>query len=319
MKTIFFTLFFFSASLVSLHAEVIDQVVAVVNNDVITLSEVNEAGKMLFQRVTAQAKPGELSAALTQVRNKVIEDMINKKIMEQHAEQRQIIVSEEELDAALAQVLSRSNATMAQFRQEINAMGMSETQYRDSLRIRILQSKLVNAEVRSRIVISEDQIIDYYDTHYTEQVQGGGYYILQIGFQADSKAENSADARARAERVLSLAKKGEDFKMLAKKYSDLPSAADGGDIGVFLRDDMAETMQAAILKLHPGEISDIVKLGNSFQIFKLLSSQEGEIVTKISYEDAKDEIQEILYEQEIKSKYDEWIQSMREQAYVKIL
>lgn len=304
------------------NAEVVDRVLAVVNDEVITLSEVNEQGRAAFQRITEQAPANEVDTVIGQARAKLIEEMIDKKIMEQKAKEMQITVSEEEINAAIDRILERSNATAADFQLELDKMGISEAQYRDGLRVRILQSKLVNTEVRSKIIISEEQIIDYYDSHFTEQVHGGGYYILQLGFtwpEGGGAEAAKADAMARAERVHSLAIKGQDFKDLAKKYSNLPSAADGGDLGVFAPDDMAGAMRDAITALRPGEISGIVEIGTSFQIFKLLSSQEGEIVTKVPYEQAKQEIQETLYEQEIKKKYDEWIHSMREQAYVKIL
>jgi peptidyl-prolyl cis-trans isomerase SurA len=99
----------------------------------------------------------------------------------------------------------------------------------------------------------------------------------------------------------------------------LPSAADGGDIGLFKKDEMAAYMKDVILAMHPGEISPIVEAGNAFQFFKLLSMRDGDIVVKAPYETVREEIRDILYRQEMEEQYNIWVKSLREKAYIKIL
>lgn len=306
-------------------ANIIDSCVAVVNDDVITLSEVNEAGKPMFQRVAEQVSPEQLADALKQARQTVIEKLIEKRLLVQQAEQMQISVSDEDVERALAQILERNSTTMEQFKSELARMGMDEQQYRDNLRDQLLGSKLINYEVRSKVIVPEERIIDYYDQHYTEQVGAGGYYILQIGVTLDKEGmpadpvEATKAARKKAERILSLAMGGQDFKQLARQYSDLPSAVDGGDIGAFQEDEMAEYMRDAVTSLKPGEISPVVESPNGYMLFKLLSSQEGKIITKVPYESVKEEIRNTLYQQEMEKRYDTWLEEIRNQAYIKIL
>ncbi len=304
-------------------AEIVDRSVAVVNNDIITLSEVNEIGKPLFQRVAEQTPPSELGEALLQARKTVIEKLIDKKILLQEAKRYNITVSDEEVDTALLRILERNRTTVEQFRKEIATMGLDEKQYKEDLKDQILSSKLVNIAVRSRVIVPEEKIIDYYDMHYTERVGDGGYYILQIGSSWDPTAPDlkaaKKEAKNKAERVHSLADAGKDFKELARQYSDLPSAVDGGDIGVFQEEEMAPAMRNTITALKPGEISTIIETPSGYQIFKLLSSQEGQIITKVPYESVKEEIRETIYQQEIETLYKNWMKEMREQAYIKIL
>lgn len=306
-------------------ANVIDSCVAVVNNDVITLSEVNEAGKPIFKRIAEQVSPGQLAEALKQARKTIINKLIDKKLLLQQAKMMQISVSDEEVDQALARLLERNNTSMDRFRQELTKMGMTEEQYRQNLREQALGSKLINYEVRSKIIIPEASILDYYDNHYTEQINSGGYYILQIGITLDGKGmpedRELADqlARKKITKIRKLALKGQDFKQLAREYSDLPSASDGGDIGAFQKDEMAAYMKNAVTSLTPGEISPVVKSPNGFMLFKLLSSQEGEIITKIPYDQVKDEIQATLYKQEMAKRYETWLDDIHNQAYIKIL
>ena len=309
----------------SVQANIIDSCVAVVNDDVITLSEVNEAGKPIFQRIAEQVPPEQLAEALKQARQTVIDKLIEKRLLVQQAEQMHISVSDEDVDRALAQMLERNATSREQFKSELARMGVDEDQYRENLRDQILGSKLINYEVRSKVIVPEEQIIDYYDQHYTEQVGAGGYYILQIGVTLDKEgmpadpAEAKKVAKKKAERILSLAMGGQDFKQLARQYSDLPSAVDGGDIGAFRKDEMAEYMRDAVTSLKPGEISPVVESPNGYMLFKLLSSQEGKIITKVPYESVKEEIRSTLYQQEMEKRYDFWLKEIRSQAYIKIL
>lgn len=304
-------------------ADIVDRVVAVVNDDVITMSEVNQEGKALFRRIAEQIPPDRLEEALQQARQNVVEELIDKKILQQEARKYDLKVTDEEVDRALKRILERNNTTMEQFRSELAAMGMNEQQYRENLRSQILSSKLVNMEVRSKVIIPEEKIIDYYDTHYMERMGDGGYYLLQIGINIDPDIPDPerarTEARKKAEQIRERALAGEDFKELAKKYSDLPSAADGGDIGVFKADEMAPAMREAVINLKPGEISAIVETTSGFQIFKLLSSKQGQIVARAPYDEVKEEIRNILYQQETKELFDHWLKKMRENAYIKIL
>lgn len=307
----------------NLSAEVVDRCVAIVNDDIITLSEVNEIGKPFFQRIAEQTPAGELSEALLQARKNIIEKLIEKKILLQEAKRFNITVSDEEVESALQRILERNQTSMERFHQEIKTLGMDENQYKEDLRDQILSSKLVNIAVRSKVIVPEEKIIDYYDMHYTERVGDGGYYILQIGFSWDPNAPDlktaKMEAKKKAQQVHDLAVSGEDFKELARQYSDLPSAVDGGDIGVFREDEMAPAMRKAVTALQPGQVSGIVETPSSYQILKLLSSQEGQIITKVPYESVKEEIRETLYQQEMQLLYQNWMKEMREHAYIKIL
>ena len=102
-------------------------------------------------------------------------------------------------------------------------------------------------------------------------------------------------------------------------FRSLPSAADGGDLGSFQPDEMAASMREIVLKLKPGEVSPIIETENGYQFFKLVSSQEGEIIAKESYESVKEQIREKLYQQAMEQRFNEWLKSIREKAYIKIL
>jgi peptidyl-prolyl cis-trans isomerase SurA len=305
-------------------ANVVDRSVAVVNNDTITLSEVNEMGKSFFKKIADETPPNQLAETLQQARRKVIDKLIDKKLMLQEAKKLGVQVSDQEVENALQRVLTNNNTTKEQLIKELAAMGMNESQYREELREQVLSSKLINHEVRTKVVISEEAILDYYDTHFTTKAGGSGYYIYQIGCTWGTMNQNGAtptknEAEEKVKKAHKLALAGDDFKELAKKYSDLPSAGDGGDIGNFQQDEMAPYMRDAVVKLKSGETSSIVEAENGYHFFKLVSKGEGKIVASEPYESVKEQIREKLMQQAMERRFSDWLQSIREKAYIHIL
>lgn len=300
-------------------ADLVDRVVAVVNDDVITMSEVNEEGKDFFKKITSQAPAAQLDDALRRAREEILNNLIDKKLIAQEAAKQGITVSDDEITAAAEQMLSNNNITKEELIAQLGQMGRSYDSYLTTLQSQILQSKLVNYDIQSKIVITDDMILDYYDTNYTKHVTKGGYYLMQMGFTWDEKSTNKMDAKKRAERVHTLVVNGQDFRTLAQKFSELPSAADGGDLGVFEEDEMAPYMRDAVIELKPGAISEVIETPSAYQFFKLLSSQDGQIVVQASFASVKDEIRKKLYDEKLKAEFENWAKTLRENAYIKKL
>jgi peptidyl-prolyl cis-trans isomerase SurA len=306
-------------------AEIIDRSVAFVNNEVITLSEVNELGESLLERITRQAPPEQLQNALQQARMAVIEQIIDKKLLRREADKYNITVSEREIDNAIENIIARNKTSREELIKEINRMEISEEKYKEDLHDQILQSKLVNIAVHSKVVVTEEEIADYYNTNFAKEIGDGGYHILQIGVsynhdQNSGSGENGgATAKEKIEQIRKQAMAGADFRKLAGEHSDLPSSAYGGDIGVFQKKEMAPFMDKAVSELEPGGISEIVETETGLQIFKLVSRQNGQSTSKIPLATVKEDIRETLYQQKSSELYENWIKDIRQQAYIRIL
>jgi peptidyl-prolyl cis-trans isomerase SurA len=303
-------------------AEYVDRVVAVVNNEVITLSEVEKEGRNLFDRIRAQAPADEIQMALDKGRQDVLNSLIDKMIVRQKAVELSITVDEAEIDSAIEQILARNNATLQDFRKELAMMNILEEDYRNNLRDQILQSKLIGNQVRSRIVVIEDDIKEFYLKEYTEEKGESGYNILQMGFSWQKEKSGfgtKEEALAKAEEIRARVVAGESFTELAKSYSNLPSANDGGNIGFIKKEEMAAYMRETVMAMHPGEISPIVETDYAFQFFKLLAVRDGDLIIKAPYESVKDEIRDMLYRQKMQEQYAEWVKSLREQAYIEVI
>jgi len=311
-------------TLTNASAGVVDRSVAVVNNDTITLSEVNELGQSYFKKVSEETPPDQLADALYKARRAVIEKLIDRKLMVQEAKKLNIQVSDQDVDGAIQRILTSNKSTMEEFRKELRSMGMSEKQYREEMRDQILSSRLINYEVRTKVVIPEEKILDYYDTHFVGQAEGGGYYLQQIGAiwgtaLANGTVPTQEEAKEKIQKAYALAQKGEDFKELAREYSDLPNAQDGGELGMFQFDELAAYIREAVSNVKTGDLSPIVATGNGFVFFKVVSTEKGKIVAKAPYEEVKDQIREKLSQQAMEARFKDWMQSIREKAYIKIL
>jgi peptidyl-prolyl cis-trans isomerase SurA len=322
LHIIFLLLFLLWPSFVA--AELVDRVVAEVNDDVITLSELETAGDSYFDRIREKAPARELNTALRQAREEVLDSLIDKMLLNQAAGKMSVSVSEAEIDTAVDQILARNKATIKEFRKELESMHMTEQKFRDDLHDQILQSKMINFQVRSRIVIIEEDIKEYYQKEYTREEGESGYYILQMGFTWEKQGNlvmpgtvAKQDARKRAEEIRTRVLDGESFKELAKSFSNLPSAKDGGDIGMIKKEEMAPYMRDTVLAMRPGEISPIVETESGYQFFKLLSVRDGDMVVLAPYESVRDEIRDRLYQQEMEEQYDIWVKELREKAYIK--
>ena len=302
-----------------LSAAIIDRVVAVVNYDIITLSEFNEESRDTLQRIADQAPPNELAGALQNARQDILSRMIDRKITVQKAEAMNISVSDAEIDATLETILARNKATREDLVKELAARGITETAYRASLREQILFSKLVSYQVNSKIVITEEKAREYYNTRYMQELPTHGYYLLQIGLGVSGGRDGQEQARNKAVEVREAAINGQGFNQLAATYSDLPSAVDGGDIGVIQEDEMAPDMLRTVAALQPGDISPVMETASGFIFFKLLGVNRDGTITRAPFDSVKEEIFIILRKEEQEKLYSKWVEELREEAYIKEL
>ncbi|MBC8317976.1 MAG: SurA N-terminal domain-containing protein [Desulfobulbaceae bacterium] len=301
--------------------EIIDRVVAVVNDDIIALSELNEEGAAMYRRIHQEVPADQAEDAVKEVQKQILSELIDQLLISQRAAQRGINVDDTEIDAAVDRILSRNDTSVEQFREELEKMGSNEKSYRNKLRNQILRSKLISYEIRSKIVITDRQIQEFYQRQLSDIKTDEGYHLLQFGcnWGEDSRSGSPEEAHMRAIQLRDMVLAGSNFNDLAKEYSDLPSSADGGDIGVFAKDELADYMWEAIQGLNPGDISNIIRTPSGYQFFKLISSKQGNIVTQAPLASVKDEIRTQLYDQELEEKFNNWVKQLRQHSYVEEL
>ena len=284
--------------------ELVDRIVAVVNDDVIIGSELDEA----VSRV----------AAGDSAKRQILEDLINEKLMEQQIAEAKINVSETDLDRAVADILRTNNITEAELQAAIDARGMSMKQYRKDLRAQLIRLKLIDAKVRSRVVIPEAEIKAEYERQSRAEAKEEMVTIRHIFLRwsdansAKAKAETIQAALAARQRVLD----GEDFQAVAKELSEGPTASAGGDLGEMNRKQMLPELAKGIEGLKAGELTMPLETDTGVHVVLLESTRAQGSST---YADSRSKIYQTLYQREIEAQMQVWLEELRKQAAVSIL
>lgn len=321
IKTLLLAAFLVLLPLNHAHAVLVDRVVAIVNDDVITLSEVEQQGRKLFQQIARQVPSSELEKDLDKARKEVLSSLIDKTLVEQRAKALNISVDAKEVDMAMGTVAAENHLDVATLKSKLVAQGISVEDYRKQLKWQILQSKIINYEIRSKIVITEDKARQYYQHQDLHDIKDG-YHILQIGLQwGQGKKYPTKDmAMAQARQLEKMLAEDQGFSELARRYSDLPSASDGGDLGFFAKKELAPFMKKAILKMKPGDTSPIIEASdNTLQILKLLSIKSGNSIERPPFKSVKEEIIHKLQDKELDKQFARWLKDIRTQAYIKTI
>ncbi|MBI2486812.1 MAG: peptidylprolyl isomerase [Deltaproteobacteria bacterium] len=286
-------------------AELMDKIVAVVNDDLITLSELNEMAVKVNSNPDA---PKEDQRA-------VLDQMIELKLLDQEAKKLGLSVSEREVDAAIEAVKRQYNLTDEQMDEVLKKQNLTPEAFREQWRFQILGNKVIGTQVKGQIAVTEDEIKKYYEENYGEHDTGKEMHIAHILIPFDSPAEKEK-ARDLALEITEKARSGEDFGELAKKYSnDTVSAERGGDLGFVQKGDLVASLEEAIKEMPVGEISDPVESPSGFHVIKVLDKRES---SEISIDDAREEIKQKIYRQKAESALKTWVEGVRKTAYIEV-
>ncbi|MBF0507349.1 MAG: peptidylprolyl isomerase [Deltaproteobacteria bacterium] len=299
-------------------AEVLDRIVAIVNDDVITYSELSDKLMPVLQRMQLDPRLSENQEKIYTITQSALDLMINQKLAEKEIERLKVKVSEQEVAAALAKAKQDNFMTENDLERMLKAKGMTIKDYQQEIREEILKAKLLNSEIKAKIVIPEEKIKEYYQKNkdqFEGQNQVGVKHIF-IGIPENATATAKHEARKKAETVLEKLRAGADFAKIAAEYSEAPTAREGGDLGLVREEDMSAEMKNAISKLKKGEPSDILETATGLQILMVTKRSDGRQKT---LEDVRDTIHEKLYREELKQRYDIWLKGLKDKSYIKII
>jgi peptidyl-prolyl cis-trans isomerase SurA len=296
---------------------VTNAIVAVINDDIITLHEVNREAQPAISE--AEKKGAVNDAAKASIRRTILDRLIEKKLTGQKVKELNIRVSEEEVRQAIDDVRKQNNIPSQEaLVAALAGQGLSFDQYRGQLQEQIEKLKLVSMEVRAKVLVSETETREYYAANQAKYTEEESFRARHIFFKTGEKAsqEEIQSAKKTALAVQADAKSGKDFAELAKKFSEDPAARkDGGDLGSFKKGDMQPELEKTILSLKTGEVSDLVSTPIGFHIIKLESRLTG--VTK-PFESVKAEIEEILYRKKSEERFSQWAKELRGKASIEI-
>jgi peptidyl-prolyl cis-trans isomerase SurA len=298
-------------------ALMIDRIVARVNDDVITLSELQEEGLPLFERLRANYTGKELEYQVQHAEREFLDQLILRRLQLQYASQIGINAAENEINAALKDVLNRNNMTQEALTALLIREGLTLQDYKDRLREQIILARLMNQTVRSRVSVDASEVEAYYKAHQDDFSQPAQARVRHIFFRIDPEAAPpQVDAvRERASQVLQEARNGGDFGDLARRYSEDATAANGGDLGVIKRGQALPEFEEVIFALSEGDVSEVVRTPNGLHIVKIDAFTKG---SEQSFPEIKAEIERRLLQEKIEQRFQDWTNELRDRAFIEI-
>jgi peptidyl-prolyl cis-trans isomerase SurA len=292
---------------------VADRIVAVVNNDAITLAELQESVVMYRQ----ENRQAATSMTDEQLGRQFLNRLIDNRLQLQEAERDKVVVDEVELNEEITDRMKRFGAkNLEDFEAMIKGQGLTfeavKKRLRDSLRI----AKVIRRRVALRVSVTDPEINLYIEQNRPKLDTGLSYHARHILLVPESDTDAGWEAaRIRAEVIRTQVAEGADFGELAKQNSRDASAKDGGDLGPLHRGELSAEIEEQILALRPGEVSPPYRSGLGYHVFRLESKEtlEGEALQRV-----RQQVREILYRQKYDVRMEAWLKEIKQRAIIEV-
>ena len=299
--------------------ELFDRIVAVVNGEVITLTELKQAKARLrldFEYPEfIQSDFRRNSSRAGQEDREVLNQLIERKLQVQLAQKRGINISDRETQQLLMQIRAGNGLLDDEiYRETLRKEQLTPAQYEQDAREQLMILKLATREAKEGILLSEDDLTEYYEKHREKYRLPDGFSLRQILILVP-EAEQHEDMMAKAENLVLRLRSGVDFKEMVKEYSQGPEARDNGVIGFIQKDQMLAEVESAVSDLPPGGISEPVITATGIHIFRVDEVRRGEYQP---YEKVKSEVREQLFQERVAHRYRAWLHDLRNAAQVEI-
>ncbi len=312
---------------------VVEEIIARVNNEIVTRTEYIRSRDQLKQEVQQQ-DAATADRAFAEKQRDVLRDLIDQQLLLQKGKDLGI-TGDTELVKRLDEMRKQMNlATMEELEKAAEAQGASYEDFKQNLRNQIVTQRVIGQEVGSHLAMNKDDVKKFYEQHRTEMERPEEVRLSEILIapkipakpaatpdakpEPPSEAETEAalaPAQAKAQDLLEQFHKGAKFGDLAKKYSDGPSAKDGGDLSYFKRGTLSKELEDKVFALKAGEVTDVIRTKQGYVILQTTEHQMAGIPTM---KEAEPRIQDALYMQKLQPALRAFLTTLREEAFIDI-
>jgi parvulin-like peptidyl-prolyl isomerase len=280
-----------------------DRIVAVVNSDLIMLSDVKRELAPERERISRQHQGDDLAQRLKTAEYMALTKMIERRLQLQEAKARGVDVSDQEVKQAVEQM-----------KQQGEKIDLSDPLNARNVRDQLTLLRVVDREVRSGVMVGDSDMKRYYQEHRDRFALPEEYTLSQILIQPRSP-DGTAEALTKARRVMDELKRGEKFEDLALQYSDGPNASRGGRLGLVRQGELLPAIERAIAPLVPGGISDLIESPEGFHIIRVEEKKPKQFRP---FEEVKFEIQALVFQQKSEDVFQSWLVDLKNKAYIEI-
>jgi peptidyl-prolyl cis-trans isomerase SurA len=307
------------SSLAQSKSTVVEEIIARVNNSVITLSDYQKALASLPNEARQDCpacSAEQMQAQVADREKNALRDMIDQQLLIERAKDMDISV-ETDVIKRLDDVRKQNNlGTLDDLQKAIEAQGSSWEEYKTQIRNNLLTQEVIRREVGGRINIGADEIKAYYDSHKSEFNRPEEVVLAEIFLSTENKTGADIDAvQKRAQDLRKRVDDGEDFSELAKRYSESSTAAEGGMLGQYERGQLSKQFEDAVFGLPKNAMTDVIQTKTGFEFLKVVDHfQAGEQ----PLDAVQDEIQNKIYMQKMEPQMRSYLAELREESYVTV-
>lgn len=305
MKHFFIALFVLGmlASARVSHAETLDSIIAIVEDDVVLEHELEKQSHMIVEQMRAQNVEMPPASVL---RRQVLEKLIIDKLQKQLAEKSGITVSDEMLNSSVTEIARNNNMNADQFRSELDRQGMSYKSFLDNLRNEIMINQLRAREIGARIKVSDREVEHFLETQGEVGSDSAQYHLghILIALKEGASAPEIREAQTKADDIVDKLRKGQDFTHTAVSNSDDDNALSGGDLGWRHLNDIPTIFVDTVRKMKAGNVSDAIRSPSGFHVIKLLEMKgaDNNMVTKTEVRHILIKTNEVIDDNEAKKR-----------------
>jgi len=321
---IFWWVLTFSVAVFSIHAQaeepiIVDRIVAVVNDEIITLYDLNETLKPYEKNIQALGySPEKVRETLFKLRADLLNKLVDEKLTDQQIKKNNLTISTQEIDMTIERIKENRSYTDEDLRAGLAEQGLTIEEYRENLKKRLLRGKLVTREVKSKIVITGAEIEKYYNEHIEKYAAETKYHLWNIFIRFSQMTDESLKqiAFGKMETVLSQLKQGQAFESLAAEAPDSPQSPQGTDLGLYRLDELSSQLRNVVKDMKAGEYSSIIETDSGYQIIYV---QKVLVADSKTFSDVETEIEDVLYNEAIDNRYNTWLGELRKRSHIKII
>ena len=297
-------------------SRIIDGVAIIVNRDAVLVSEVNAAMAPMMQEYQARYAGAELKRKMAELREMIIKQAIETKLILQVAKVNGIRVDDGLVDSRI-EVLKKRFPSEEEFLRTLSLKDTTLKQFREQVAEQVLVQETKRRVLGEDIHAPADEMEQYYNEHPDEFEVKPRVSLAQIflGIPKDASQEKIEEARRRAEQLGLMLEEGADFSELAGKYSEGPYREKGGLVGIVGPGEILPDLEDVVFSLKKGEVSPVVRTKYGFHILRALDVTRAR---KIGFEEARPFIEERLREMKRSEKYDDWIEALKDDSYIDI-
>ncbi len=297
-------------------AVTIERVVAVVNEEVITLSEVQEEGRAAAARLASAGEDPSLPDP-TAPERRVLEQLIERRLLLQEVSREGVRVEATEVTAAVEDLKARNGLPdEAALEAALRGERLTLPQFRRRLQDQLAIGRLLARKVRGSVILTDAELETYYRTHPQEFTQTGQVQLrhLLVAVPKVGDPEAEAAAASRTAEALEALMAGAPFAAVAARYSDAPTAAQGGELGVLRQGELAPELERVAFALLPGEMSTPIRTAAGYNIL-LVEARETPV---LPYPQVREGIRDRLFRQKAQKRYQDYLAELRQKAFIEI-